>query len=73
VEAAAQAAREAAEKRAKEAVWFAELEAVRAVFPEQKTLAALSAADLKKKLIEEVRIFTCCCRCLVIAALCILS
>jgi hypothetical protein len=58
VAAAAKVEREAAEMRAKQAAWFAELEAVRATFPEQQTLSALSAADLKKKLIEEVRTFT---------------
>jgi hypothetical protein len=58
VTAAAKAAKEAAERRAKDAAWFAELGAARATFPEQQTLAALSVADLKKKLTEEVRVFS---------------
>jgi translation initiation factor IF-2 len=66
----AKAAREAAEKRANDAAWFAELEAASVTFPEQQTLAALSAADLKKKLTEEVRALTGSCVCMVMAALC---
>jgi hypothetical protein len=54
VAAAAKAAREAAEKRAAEAAWQAELQDAAAVFPAADALAALPAAELKKRLRDEV-------------------
>jgi hypothetical protein len=55
VEAAARAARAGAARRAAEAAWQAALNDAAAVFPAAEALSALSAAELKKMLRDEVR------------------